>query len=190
MKRIAAAIGALAMLFILWSCAGFPEPAGEGTSLVIGSLIIDFPDGFYDKPARRFDTDVKVSFKNTTKKSGFDLYTSHGYFYFQSNGTDEYVLKSYNLPDIVIGDTRYSGGGSAIDLKIASMPSKVIYLGHIVLAYAAPSVAQLSGRESTYKYETSASWDWDKDELTRFMTQEQADSPWLQMEIIEYGNKK
>jgi hypothetical protein len=190
MKRRVAIIGALAMIAFLWSCAGFPEPAGEGTSLVIGSLVIDYPDGFYDKPARKFDMDVKVTFKNTTQKRNFDLYTSHGYFYFQSNGSDAYALESFNLPDVVIGDSRYSGIGSTIGMEIAVTPSKVIYLGHIVLTMAAPSVAQLSGRESTYHYETSSSWDWHKDELRRFITQKQADSPWLQMEIVEYGKRK
>jgi hypothetical protein len=190
MKRIVAAIGALAMLFILWSCAGFPEPAGEGTSLVIGSLVIDYPDGFYNQPARKFDTDVKITVKNTTQERKFDLFTSRGYFYFQSNGTDAYVLESYNLPNIVIGDTRYSGLGSTIGMEIATTPGKVIYLGHIVITLAAPRVAQLSGRESMYHFKTSASWDWDKDELRQFITQRQADSPWLQMEILEYGKKK
>jgi len=189
MKRLVFAICALAMLFILWSCAGFPEPAGEGTSLVIGSLIIDFPDGFFDQPAKRFDTDVKVFFKNTTKNAKFSLYTSHGYFYFQTNGTDEYLLESFDLSDIVIGDTRYSFGGRTIKREIATTQNKVIYLGHLVFTFSVPGVAQLSGRESTYNYETSASADWNKDALLRFISEQQADSPWLQMEIIEYGRK-
>jgi hypothetical protein len=190
MKGFLSAVGTIALIAILVSCAGFPEPESQGNTLVIGSLILAFPDGFFDTPAQRFEVNVKLSFRNTTKNTKFDLFTSRGYFYFQTNGTDEYLLEDFGLQDVTIGDTKYSFGGSRIDMKIDTTPNRVIYLGHIVFTYTAAAETKRSGRTTYYKYDSAVSVDWDKGKLVQYIKDRQADSPWLGMEIVEYGKKQ
>ena len=190
MKQIVFIVGTVAVVIGLLSCAGFPEPATEGNSLIIGSLILDFPDGFYDTPPTKFDMNVQLSFRNVTQDTRFDVYTNRGYFYFQTNGTDQYVLEDFQLLKITIGNTRYSFSGGPVNMKMENSPNKVIYLGHIVFTYTAPGATQRKGRTTYYNYDTSVSVDWDKDVLRQYIIQKQADSPWLDREIVEYGKKE
>ena len=187
MKRIFFIGGIVAVVAGLLSCAGFPEPAGEGNSLVIGSLTLDFPDGFYDTPSRKFDMNVQLSFRNNTQNKRFDVYTNRGYFYFQTNGTDKYVFEDFQLLKMTIGNTRYSFSGEPINMKINTSPNKVIYLGHIVYTYSAPGATQRKGRTTYYSYDASVSVDWDREVLRQYIAQKQGDSRWLDMEIVEYG---
>jgi hypothetical protein len=190
MKRVLFVGAIIGVVVGMLSCAGFPEPAGEGNSLIIGSLILDFPDGFYDKPARKFDMNVQLSFRNVTQNTRFDIYTNRGYFYFQTNGTDDYLFEDFQLLKITIGNTRYSFSGAPINMKIENMPEKVIYLGHIVLTYASPDATKRRGSTTYYSYDLSVSVDWDEEALRQYIVEKQADSPWLDCEIVEYGKKK
>jgi hypothetical protein len=190
MKRIFYVGGIIAVVAGLLSCAGFPEPASEGNSLVIGSLILDFPDGFYDTPSKKFDMNVQLSFRNVTQDARFDVYTNRGYFYFQTNGTDQYVLEDFQLLKITIGNTRYSFSGRPVNMKIATSPNKVIYLGHILFTYTDPGATKRRGRTTYYNYDTSVSVDWDKDVLRQYIIQKQADSRWLALEIVEYNKRQ
>jgi hypothetical protein len=188
MKRIAI-LGCIVVLSVgLLSCAGFPRPAEEGNSLIIGSLILDFPDGFYDTPPRKFDMNVQISFRNTTQDTRFDIYTKRGYFYFQSNGSDEYLLEEFQLLRQTIGNTRYSFSGSRVNMKIVPSPDKVIYLGHIVFTYSSPDATKRRGRATYYNYETDVNVDWNKQAVTDYIVDHNG-AAWLDREIVEYGKR-
>ena len=119
MKRFLLLLG---LVIALVSCAGLPKPKSEGDSLVIGSLILDFPDGFFDRSPKKFDTNVRLFFKNTTRNKSFTLGTAGGYFCFLTNGTDEYVLETSQIIKMLIGNTRYSFHGDTINFKISTVP--------------------------------------------------------------------
>ena len=189
MKRILFVGGVIAVAAVMLSCAGFPEPAGDGNSLVVGSFVLDFPDGFFDTPPKKFDMNVQLSFRNSTKNSRFDIYTNRGYFHFQTNGTDEYVLEDFQLLKTKIGNTMYNFPGAKIDMKIANSPNKVIYLGHVIFTYSAPTAASRKGKSTYYDYETDVSVDWDKSLLRQYIEQKNPGSAWLACEIIEYGKR-
>lgn len=188
MRRIFRSGCVIAAVAVLLSCAGFPQPVEEGNSLIIGSLILDFPDGFYDTSARKFDMNVQMSFRNTTQNTHFDIYTNRGYFYFQSNGTDEYLLEEFQLLNQTIGNTKYSFSGGPVNMKIVPSPNKVIYLGHIVFTYSAPDAVKKSGRKTYYNYETAVAVDWNNDVLQEYLVQQNGVA-WLNLEIVEYGKK-
>jgi hypothetical protein len=189
MRRIFLVGGIIAIVAVMLSCAGFPQPAEEGNSLVIGSLILGFPDGFYDTPARDFDMNVQITFRNVTQDKKFKIYTNRGYFYFQSNGTDQYVLEEFQLLDVSIGNTKYSFGSGPVNWKINPSPNKVIYLGHIVYTYAAPTAAGSSGRKKYFSYDSSVDVDWNKQALEEYLLQKNG-AVWLELETVEYGKKK
>jgi hypothetical protein len=189
MKRILYVGSVIAIATAMLSCAGFPEPAEDGNSLVVGTFLLDFPDGFFDTPPRKFDMNVKLSFRNVTQNSRFDVYTNRGYFFFQTNGTDQYVLEDFNLQKIKIGNSMYTFGGDPINLKIANSPNKIIYLGDIVYTYNAPEDTSRRGRTTYYSYVPSVQVDWDTDALRQYIEQNNPDSAWLTREIVEYGKR-
>ena len=189
MKRILFVGGVIAIAAAMLSCAGFPEPAVDGNSLVIGSFILDFPDGFFDRPPAKFDMNVKLSFRNVTQNKRFDIYTNRGYFYFQTNGTDQYVLEDFNLQKIKIGNSMYSFGGDPINMRITNSPNKIIYLGDIVYTYAAPGDTSRKARTTYYNYVPSVHVDWDKEVLGQYIERQNPDSRWLDCEVIEYGKR-
>src|SRR3989304_8102826 len=85
------------LIFALSSCASIPAPEKADDSLVIGHLVLDFPDGFFEQPSRTIESGVMLHLVNTTKQTRFSLLTSGGYFRFLSHGADEYLLKGYEF---------------------------------------------------------------------------------------------
>ena len=188
MKKLLFAGGIVAVAAVFLSCAGFPQPVEEANTLVIGSLILDFPDGFYDTPPRKFTMNVQLSFRNTTQQRRFDIYTNRGYFYFQSNGTDEYMLEEFQLLNQTIGNTRYSFASGPVNMRITPSPNKVIYLGHIVFTFSAPDATTRRGRSTYYNYETAVDIDWDEQVVQDYLMDNKG-ATWLDHELVEYGKR-
>ena len=189
MKRILPIAGVWVIATVLSACAAFPEPEGNGDSLIIGSLILHFPDGLYDDLPQKIDMNVRVTFRNVTQNERFHDYTKRGYFYFPTNGTDEFILESFRILKTQVEDTVHSFSDQRVDLKIVNSPNRVIYLGHIDAIYSAPSLIRVRGGRGGiqyYSYMVSVTVEWDQDLLQRYMARQQPDSPWLNREILEY----
>jgi hypothetical protein len=169
---------------VLASCASLPEPEGEGTSLVIGHLVLDFPDGFFDKPARAIQNGIKLNFLNATRQTKFSLQTLSGYFYFLANGTDSYVLESYEYEF-----ERVTLGRSEVKWKIAVTPDKVNYLGHLTIFYLTPKLTLEAGTH-WWSYTHDSSMKWDKDAVRLFISKSKPDSRWLGYEVVEARQAK
>ena len=179
----------VSVMVLLISCTTMlPLPEQEGNSLVIGSFILDFPDGFFDLSPRKFDSYVQLQFKNVTQGSSFTLRTRSGYFYFLTNGTDKYILEYFKLGQTTIGTTRYTFGGEMLNLQISTLPNKVIYLGHIVFTEASPDVAKRRDITTTYEFEPSSTVSWNRDLLLQYISAQHG-APWLDYEIVEYGKR-
>ena len=98
---------ALVVLLTLGACAGMPEPEEAENSLVIGSLVLDYPDGFFDMKPCCFTRGVKLTILNTTTNRRFTLTTDDGYFYFLSTPVPDslvylgHITITYSAPDQV-----------------------------------------------------------------------------------------
>ena len=70
---------------LLFSCVGIPEPKTEEDYLIIGNLLIDFPDGFMSLVTpKTFKDGVKIYVENLTTGKGFYVKTKdNGYYYFR-----------------------------------------------------------------------------------------------------------
>jgi hypothetical protein len=190
LKRILIVAGVCVIASALLACVVFPEPEEEGDSLVIGSLILDFPEGLYKAIPQKIDMNVRVSFRNVTRNETFHVYTKRGYFYFPTNGTDEFILESFRILKTQVEDTVHTFYDQHVDLKILNFPNTVIYLGHVNATYSAPRLTRERGASSGfryYRYGVSVTVEWDQDLLQRYMERRQPDSPWLNLGIIEYG---
>jgi hypothetical protein len=178
------------MAAALLACAVFPVPEGEGDSLVIGSLILDFREGLFNDLPKRVDMNVRVTFRNVTRNERFHVYTRRGYFYFPTNGTDEFILESFRILKTHVEDAVHTFSDQPIELKIVNSPNRVIYLGHISAIYSAPRVARekgMGGRFRYYRYGISVTVEWDQGLLHRYLARRRQDSLWLNLETVEYG---
>jgi hypothetical protein len=187
------AAGLFAAVLALSSCVGFPQAAGEDSSLVIGSLILDFPDGFIDLPPRKLDLNVRLSFRNVTQSTRFYVYTKRGYFYFQANGGDRYLLESFDILNTTIDETFYFFPAQAVDLEIDSAPGEVLYLGDVLVTYSDPQVSRrggFPGRTTHYEYETSAAVEWNRELLRQYIRKRRKGSAWLELEPVEYERNR
>jgi hypothetical protein len=185
MKRFIVLAGVAVLLF---SCASFPEPESKGDSLVIGNFILDFPDGFFGEPPRKVSSGITLHLVNSTKQTRFTLKTSYpGYFYFLTNGTDEFELESFDYQTQET-HTTYTLGKNPINLKIANTPGKVIYLGHLTLSYTRPKIERTYGdRDTSWDFKPAWTAKWDEEGLRQYIGEAGQDSEWLQREVIFYN---
>jgi hypothetical protein len=174
------------LLLCLGACAGLPPPEEGESSLVIGSLVLDFPDGFYALKPCCFTRGVKLKILNATSGKRFSLTTNDGYFYFLSNGTDEYVLESYEYTKRT--DKGESMVGSNVGQKFTPVPNSLVYVGHITITYAAPEKVDKDklGRKTTtyWNYKISAGVDYDSDTLMEYIEETDPGSAWLSYELV------
>ncbi len=183
MKKLFLLAGLIALLC---SCASLPEPESQGDSLVIGSFVLDFPDGFFKEPPRKITSGVTLNMVNTTKNSKFTLMTQYpGYFYFLTNGSDEFKWDSWEY-----ATEGYRLHRNPIKWRIAAAPDKVIYIGHSSLLYLKPKIKREYGdQSSTWNFEHGFSVEWDKEAILQFIKDKAPESQWLSREVVEYKAK-
>jgi hypothetical protein len=183
MKRLLLLVG---LLVLIYSCASLPEPKVAEDSLVIGSLVLDFPDGFFNLPARKIEGTVFVNVHNVTKDSNFSVMTvSPGMFSFLSNGSDEYVIESYEYKE-QSGAGGYTLGIQPFGSKFVASPGRVLYIGHITKTFAKPEIYRATGSGgSTWNFKESWAMNWDKNAVLAFLTIKNPKSAWLSREVLE-----
>ena len=183
MKRlvIAAVIAGL-----LVSCAGFPQPETDQESLIIGRLLLEFPDGFFDQAPRTIKHGVRVNIYNSTTKYSFSVNTNNGFYYFVTNGKDKYVLSSYEYATKTSSGT-YTIHPKKIEKRLPTGEGKVIYLGDLIFRYAAPKLAKQYGGGSnrTFDYKILDKNSWDKNAVIEYLEKKQPRGKWLSYEFVE-----
>jgi hypothetical protein len=185
-KAILTATIAAVLLAALASCASIPKPSDENTALVIGNLVLDFPDGFFRAYARTVEDRVRVEIVNKTQQSKFSMYTKDGYFSFLSNGTDEYVLMTYSYETQMSGGGKGSIGGQEIMGQISTTPGKVVYVGHITITYNAPNKSTTlgGGAQTFWNYDVNFDLDWNTSALEEYLATKDPDGTWLSRGIV------
>jgi hypothetical protein len=182
-KVIECAVIALAVGALLSSCASVPKPEGESDTLVVGSFVSDFPDGFFGDPSRTLESNLRLDFTNLATGQDFSIVTSkRGYFYFLSNGSDDYELTGYSFRENV--ERKTFSGGNTLSLKFAAFPRCVHYLGHWVLTNSSPGMKTATGTGTqTWNYEYSIDRQFKDDEMHDYLQKAAADSVWLSYEM-------
>jgi len=181
MKRML--LAAAALLLVL-GCTSLPAPEGVKNSLVVGRIALDFPDGFFDRPARTLQARIKMDFLNLASGSKFTVYTSDGYFFFLSNGSDTYRLLSY-ASSAEGGGGGYTIGPATINKVVPMQPGRVMYLGDLTITYAQPKKTESRSSGTYWDFDVSRKLDWNPDELERFIRDMDPESPWLEREVVK-----
>jgi hypothetical protein len=130
----------LLCIIIIFSCKSLPDPKNESDSLVIGSVIWDFPDGFFELQPRTLKNDITLSFVNLTTTEQFKVKVHDGYYNFLCNGNDKYILQYASYKST--GSPKTYTLGFQMNLQIDSKPQRIIYAGHIEITFANPETIQ------------------------------------------------
>jgi hypothetical protein len=189
MRRVVLGLCALSLLLLLTSCAGVPRPESDESTLVIGSFILDYPDGIFEYNARTIPVGIYITIRNNTQDSTFVVRTMEGgYFYFLSNGSDSYSLVSYRYMFTAAGRQEYTlqGGFKA---AFTAAPGQICYLGDIVFRNAKPRKTEevtdaAGGKHTSWSYEQTATRDDKPDQVISFLQKQDANSPWITRTVV------
>jgi len=182
-KTVVVAVGALSLALLLTSCAGIPKPEGENDTLVVGSFILDYPDGFYNQAPRAITSGVRLDFMNTTQGTEFFLLTSSGgYFSFLTNGTDSYDLKGFSY--YVEERTGHYTGSGGLTYKFSVSPHAVQYIGHLVYTFSKPRFQENTGLHTlTWNFERALARTKKVEDVARYLGDAAKDSVWVSYEV-------
>lgn len=182
------AIGAVVFLALLASCTSFPTPQSDTDSLVVANLVLDFPDGFFDRGPRTLERNVRVRFENTANGQIGTMRTSDGYVSFLARDGGEYRLVGYEYEETV-ADVTYSGSLD-LDIPFSVKQGTVTYLGDINVVYGLPerSGQQSRGSRSTrfYEFEISVSVVNNTAGVEDYLAAEDVESAWSGYRIISF----
>jgi hypothetical protein len=207
MKQIALLVCVVALFA---SCAGLPPTDSSQASLVIGSISLDFPGGFFNAGAREITDAVELNVQNVTTKTEFSVYSRSGYFWFPANGSDEYILESCQFSQTV-GSNATVLGEQKIGAKIPATPGNILYVGDIsfTYTYVADSATSLRvdrpqpdytvfvggtsmGPQGThgaerrdYMYSVTMGRQWNDQALQERIKSIAPGSPWLSRQIVD-----
>jgi hypothetical protein len=127
----------LLMALFVSSCATLAKPESPPDSFVIGSLVLDFPDGFFTEAPRTIDSGVTVEITNKTRGTRFALLTSAGgYFSFVGNGGNQYSIESYRFSGKTKTEVLPLEG--KISYLFTATSHTVDYVGHFTVRYGKP----------------------------------------------------
>ena len=171
---------------LILSCAGLPQPKTHDDTLVIGSLALDFPDGFFDSPPRTITTGIEIVVVNKTREAAFSVLTVRdGYFYFLTNGRDSFSLDRYSYEA-----TERSGQRvflkSELRMPIEVVPGRVRYIGKLIISYRQPQRSStVSERKNLWNYQPSVSLEDQKPQMIEHLKAANPESPWLSYEVVQ-----
>jgi len=194
---------AVALALGLSACATIPQPKSAGDSLVIGNLVLQFPDGFLGQPARTVGSYLLLHFRDVTTNTRFVRLAVDGYFYFRGNGSDEYRLESYEYSNQDYGGDYYLN--DSIRQSFSAVPGKLVYVGQIAVRYEKPRISnRVTFAEATifddsgmsdhfptmhqtlsvfWQYDRTFDRRWDDSAVIAYLQRKDPHSPWLQAEL-------
>jgi hypothetical protein len=168
---------------ILTSCAGLPTPEGKHGCLVIGNIMLDFPDGFFSESARTIKNGIRMRFTDLDENKSFAVYTSNGgYFFFAAKPGHQYRLESWG---VTISDafTTFNLGPNKYIVPFNYESGKILYLQHIGITHNVPKQKGERGNNTIWNYVTSITVSSKPYEVHDFIKAAEENSGWLDYDI-------
>jgi len=176
----------VAVLGVL-SCAGIPKPETPQDTLVVGSFVLDFPDGFFDDPPRAITSGIELTITNTTKDSSFSVRTGpNGYYSFLSNGSDSFSLTSFFYEEKTLSSRRATIHGT-LDMPFETNAGQVRYVGKVTVIYQRPQRTYKNTGDRTiyWAFEPSVSSANCRDEMIEYIKSMDPECEWLSRDVDE-----
>jgi hypothetical protein len=173
------------VLILLASCVSIPNPEGELCCLVVGNLVLDFPDGFFTEGPRKIGWKVLVNFTDLENNTSFHSYTSNdGYFFFGGKLGHKYRLDSWQV-SIREGTSLYRLGPDKVGLVFDLIPGKVLYLWHMLITFNSPNKL---GGSYMWDFKPSISVMSKPNTIHEYIYAVQMNSVWLDYEVMTQTN--
>jgi hypothetical protein len=198
----------IALALGLSACATIPQPKNAGDSLLVGSIVLEFPDGFLGQPARTIASNLLLHFRDVSRNTRFVRPAVDGYFYFLGNGSDDYRLESYEYSYRDDYGEYYLN--DSIGQSFSAVPGKLVDVGRIIARYEKPRLsnrvtfAQVIAIEEEgmfealnpesfpfahrtepayWRYDRTIDRRWDDAAVIAYLQRREPRSPWLQAEL-------
>ena len=180
MKRI---IVVIIVFILISSCAVLPAKKNDKV-LVIGSIELDYPDGFYDtNRSKTIISGTNVRVRNVLTEDEFNaLSDKEGYFKFYANPGEQYKITGYeNIHKInrVTYTTRQS-----LKIKFDIIDNNVNYIGHIKCVYTRGKVAENYYKDKTFHYNIDYSISYDQQNCIDYLREKKNGDLWLDDGIV------
>jgi len=115
----------------LGGCAGGPAHESPAGTRVVGSLSLEFPEGFLGQPARTIRSPILLHVRNLESGKRFLRPVGEGGFSFPAEAGQELALERYE----------YSQSDSSFGIRFRPEPGRVLDLGRIIIRYTAPALS-------------------------------------------------
>ncbi|HUX12730.1 MAG TPA: hypothetical protein VMW87_06855 [Spirochaetia bacterium] len=175
---------AMCAVAVLASCASFPSPEGPQSTLVVGNLRLEFPDGFFGMAPRTIENSIRLKFTDVTTETSFTVLTSGGgYFYFDANPGDTYRFESWDGSSET-SQGRVSLGPAMVGAQFPAVPGKIVYFPHLLFTFASPKRAQTTGENSSWHYKISHSAESRPEEVRQFLLRNPEGMAWMSHDLV------
>ena len=120
----------------LGACAGMPSGESPAGTRVVGSLSLEFPEGFVGQPARTIRSAILLHVHNLTTGKRFLLAVGDRGFSFAAAAGQELLLARYEYSQT---DSYFSCYlNDEIGIRFRPEPGQVLDLGRITIRYTGP----------------------------------------------------
>lgn len=186
MKRKMLAVVCVTLL-VLAGCATLPDPKNPEDVLVLGRLVLSYPDGMLGGPAQDANHGVKVVLRDEVTGRSQMAYTGDGFYRFVVPAGGRFILESYEY-EIELANWRRTVGPYPLGIDFVPGRSTVVFLASITYVFRAPGVvadSEYGGtHQRTFSYEVAIEVDADPAIAEDYITARDPDSPWLDYPII------
>jgi len=131
-----AAVLAALLLAGLGACAGLPAGESPAGTRVVGSLSLEFPEGFLGQPARTIRSPILLHVHNLATGKRFVRAVSNGGFSFPAAAGQELLLARYEYSQTDPYFSCYLN--DEIGIRFRPEPGQVLDLGRITIRYTGP----------------------------------------------------
>ena len=184
----------LSVLIVLFlSCAGIPDPSAQADSLLVGNMVFNFPDGFFNMPPKIIKNHILVYFYDLNTETQFSLRTLDGDFSIPLNSGHTYAIMAART-ELERAGGRYTVGENI--KKIFTVPAdSVSYIGHWSIVFRDPDrqkteTSGSGGEKTSWDFEINTEIENNAQKSRSYIKNIAEDSPWLDLPMASVKYQK
>ena len=176
---------------VLFSCASLPKPVNESDSLVIGSIVWTFPDGFFQYPPRTHTDNIVLVIVDLSTGEQFKIKPENSFFTFLTNGSDKFVLQHVYLEKSIPGDN--FNVMCQLNLPIKSSPKRIVNVGQIKIIFASPEISEAKQENGMiygyWRFRQSYAITDNSEGVKKYLAEQDDDAVWSNHKVVNLYEK-